>query len=76
MPVGSTDDLSEEITKRSSTLNLAEMVKVLRYVLPHELLQAIAKSDALRGCLPKNRPTSFNAKNYFLLYFVHELCLP
>jgi hypothetical protein len=30
----------------------------------------------LRGCLPKNRPTSFNAKNDFLLYFVHELCLP
>jgi hypothetical protein len=32
--------------------------------------------EVLRGCLPKNRPTSFNAKNDFLLYFVHELCLP
>ena len=62
MPVGSTDDLSEEITKRSSTLNLAEMVKVLPYVLPHELLQAIAKRDALTFLGAANGwPTNFES---------------
>ncbi|CAB4037591.1 Hypothetical predicted protein, partial [Paramuricea clavata] len=62
MPVGSTDDLSEEITKRSSTLNLAEMVKVLPYVLPYELLQAIAKRDALTFLGAANGwPTNFES---------------
>ena len=62
LPVGSTDDLYEEITKRSSTLNLAEMVKGLPYVLPHELLQAIAKRDALTFLGAANGwPTNFQS---------------
>jgi hypothetical protein len=62
LPVGSTDDLSEEITKQSSTSNLAEIVKVLPYVLPHELLQAIANRDALTFLGSANgSPTNFQS---------------
>ncbi|CAB4033203.1 Hypothetical predicted protein, partial [Paramuricea clavata] len=37
---------SSELTKRLSTLSLAEKVKILPYILPHDLLQSVAKRDA------------------------------
>ncbi|XP_028415288.1 HMG domain-containing protein 3-like [Dendronephthya gigantea] len=44
--VASTDDAADKTSQRSSTLTLAERVKVLPYVLPSELLHSIAKRDA------------------------------
>lgn len=45
-PITESDSVSSSKTKRLSTLLLAEKVRVLSYIIPHSVLESIAKRDA------------------------------
>ena len=44
--IDSSNESKAELTKRLSTIKLAEKIKMLPYELPHDLLDAISKRDA------------------------------